>query len=62
MSDIGAWIRRPKGRWHLTESIVAGASITHCGRRLEPRADDQLSAVEPLTRMIGQPQLCKRCA
>ncbi len=59
---IGTWIRRPKGKWHLIESLVAAASITHCGRRLEPLATDELSAVMPLTRMIGQPQLCKRCS
>jgi len=61
---IGGWVRR-KGKWHLTESVVAGAAFTRCGRRMEARTADgelELSAVEPLTRLIGQPQNCKRCS
>ena len=65
---IGDWVRR-RGKWHLVESIVADAAITRCGRRMEPTAsyDGQdvpleVSEVEPLTRMIGQPQNCKRCS
>ena len=61
---IGQWVRRADGKWHLVESVVANDAVTHCGRRLRDRAD--LGAFEtsdnmPLTRMIGQPQLCKQC-
>ena len=62
MNAIGTWVRRASGKWHATESVIAGAAITHCGRRLEPRDTDEHSDVMPLTRAIGQPQLCKRCA
>jgi len=78
---IGSWARRAKririedgpdrleamGKWHYTESVVAGAAITNCGRRLEPRipsrpdAELEVADVKPLTRMIGQPQLCGPC-
>lgn len=62
MNAIGAWVKRPRGKWHLTESVVAEAAITHCGRRLKPWTTDQHSDAEPFTRMIGQPQLCKMCS
>ena len=65
---IGDWVRSSDGRrtvskWHLVESVVAGDALTRCGRRMEPvtRSGDelQISAVVPLTRAIGQPQLSK---
>lgn len=65
---IGDWVkRRSRGssKWHFVESVVASAAITHCGRRLEPMTGNRgldISDVMPLTREIGQPQLCVRCA
>ena len=66
--EIGDWVRREgrnEAKWHLCESIVGGAAFTKCGRRLERRdrynRPLEISTVEPLTRMIGQPQDCKRC-
>ena len=73
---IGKWVSRvfPNGPgaeddvretdWHYVESVVAGAAITACGRRMEPHIagrDNRLEVVDqpPLTRMIGQPQLCQ---
>jgi hypothetical protein len=58
---IGGWVKRRRGKWHLTESVIDGAAVTHCGRRLEPKPTDEHSSVMPLTRMIGQPQLCRYC-
>lgn len=65
--NIGEWIRRrrPGSKWHVVESIVADDAVTKCGRRMDAmlRATGlDHSTVMPLTRMIGQPQLCKRCA
>lgn len=67
---IGWWARRnraaagsgspQRGKWHLVESVVAGDVITRCGRRMAPPLE--YSEVEPLTRLIGQPQNCKRCS
>jgi hypothetical protein len=52
-------------RWHLVESIVAEDAITRCGRRMDrvtPSGGElQMSEVMSLTRMIGQPQLCRLC-
>lgn len=66
---IGQWVRRitPSQaitRWHLVESVIDDEPVTRCGRRLRARAGTALKAVDvmPLTRMIGQPQLCSRCA
>jgi hypothetical protein len=67
---IGNWVRRDVSgaKWHKVESVVAGAAITACGRRLEqnkakgPKGALEVSEVEVLTRMIGQPQNCKRCS
>lgn len=75
---IGAWIKR-KGpfrrhfdgeterwvgpRWHLVESVVAGAAVTRCGRRMEALTGQgplEVRDTQPLTRMIGQPHLCKK--
>ena len=57
--DIGSWVRRRGGKWHLVDSTVAGAAVTRCGRRLEQTRPLEVSAVQPLTRAIGQPQLCR---
>lgn len=64
--NIGEWVRRHRSRakWHFVESEIAGAAITHCGRRMEPEAYGvalDISVTMPLSRMIGQPQLCQRC-
>ena len=59
--DIGNWVKRPRGKWHLIETIIAGDAVTKCGRRMDrTNADGKLevSDVMPLTRMIDQPQLC----
>ena len=63
--EIEDWVRRKgiDGKWHFVESIVADAAITKCGRRLEPH-DNRGRPLEksmgmPLSRAIGQPQLCK---
>ena len=59
---IGQWVRRPGQKWHLVESVVADDAVTHCGRRLRDELGHlERSDVMTLTRMIGQPQLCKRC-
>jgi hypothetical protein len=60
--NIGSWVKRRGSKWHLVESVVAGAAITRCGRRMEERTSEgelEVSSLMPLTRMIGQPQLCK---
>ena len=51
-------------KWHYIDSTVARDAFLSCGRRLQDRPDlgeFELSDVKPLTRMIGQPQLCKQC-
>ncbi len=59
---IGQWVKRNEGKWHLVESVVSDDAITRCGRRLHNEGGIlQASEFEPLTRMIGQPQVCKRC-
>ena len=56
------WVRRPGQKWHLRESVVADDAITYCGRRLRNELGRlEESTVMPLTRMIGQPQLCRIC-
>lgn len=57
---IGSWVRRKGRKWHLVESVVADDAITRCGRRMAGLLE--VSEAEPLTRMIGQPQNCKRCS
>ncbi len=67
--NIGNWVKRPPGgKWHLVESVVAEDAVTRCGRRMDRflrtpapqhHRELQVSEVMPLTRMIGQPQLCK---
>ena len=62
--EIGNWVRRPGGKWHLIESTVAGDAFTKCGRRMDKtNANGRLEVIDdlPLTRMIGQPQNCKMC-
>lgn len=72
--EIGNWVRRVyttksyhTTKWHLVESVVAGAVITRCGRRLEAKTNAkagnelEVSKVMPLTRLIGQPQNCQPC-
>lgn len=75
MFEIGNWVRRVyadpgryvTGKWHLVDSVVAGAAFTNCGRRLEPHTSAkvenslEVSEVKPLTRLIGQPQNCQQC-
>ena len=60
---IGVWIRRRSQKWHLVDSVVAEDAVTRCGRRMDrvtPSGGElQVSALMPLTRLIGQPQLCK---
>ncbi len=66
---IGEWAKRanarPEGKWHLIESIIADSVITRCGRRMASTSAHgslDISPVEPLTRAIGQPQLCRTCS
>lgn len=62
--NIGVWVRRERWgkKWHLVESVIADDAITRCGRRLtNEKGPLEISPVMPLTRMIGQPQLCKQC-
>jgi hypothetical protein len=66
---IGDWVRRvtgqgkPLSKWHLIDSVVDGEAFTNCGRRFRKRDTSWFEAVDtaPLTRMIGQPQLCQAC-
>jgi hypothetical protein len=49
-------------RWHLVESVVAEDAVIRCGKRMD-RVNKRGVPLEvrddmPLTRMIGQPQLC----
>lgn len=60
-SDIGNVVRRgnrPEQENHLIQSVVAGAAITKCGRRMEPRDRDgnELVSVRTSTTVT-----CKRC-
>lgn len=57
--EIGDWVKRePDQKWHLVESVVAGDATVRCGKRL-PDPFAETSKGKPLTRAIGQPQLCK---
>ena len=60
--NIGNWVRRRGGRWHLVESVVAEDAVTRCGRRMDrvtrSGGELQVRETEPLTRLIGQPQNC----
>ncbi len=73
MAEIlnGQWVRRQTSKnkarfkWHLVESTIAGDAVTKCGRRMDrttAAGSLETSDVEPLTRMIGQPQLCRQCS
>ena len=54
------WFRLSKRhKWHMVESVIDGDQVTKCGRRLPRRAGDEGSDVMPLTRLIGQPQICR---
>ena len=66
--DIGDWIRREydsrnytRTKVHLVESVVAGAAVVKCGKRMEPhtkaKSFNQLIVVERPT----QDEACKRC-
>jgi hypothetical protein len=61
--QIGDWVRRT-GKWHLVESVIARDAITRCGRRMVEQLASgthlDVREVMPLTRAIGQPQLCKQ--
>lgn len=63
---IGTWVQRPdrRAKWHRVESVIAGAAITRCGKRLE-RATGGVELVvsegEPFSRLPGQPQNCQNC-
>ncbi len=60
--NIGDWVKRRTGKWHLVESVIEGAAVTKCGRRMAAGLKGlEVSDVIPLTRMIGQPQNCKYC-
>jgi hypothetical protein len=67
--NIGDWVRRVTGdgkaltKWHLVESVVDDEPFTNCGRRFRKRKTSWFETVDtaPLTRMIGQPQLCGHC-
>jgi hypothetical protein len=66
---IGYWVRRVTGKgmaltkWHRIESVVDDEPFTRCGRRFRRRTTSWFESVDamPLTRMIGQPQLCGQC-
>jgi hypothetical protein len=59
--NVGNWVRSFTGKkWHLVESTINDEAITKCGRRWPKRQVDVREEM-PLTRMIGQPQLCRYC-
>jgi hypothetical protein len=66
--NIGNWVARFKGQrritqWHLVESVIEDRAVVRCGREMDrvtaSGGELQVSEVMPLTRLIGQPQLCK---
>ena len=75
--NIGNWVKREGAfrqradgtwvgpRWHLCESIVAEDAVVSCGKRMDSVTRSgrklEVSTLMPLTRMIGQPQLCRQC-
>jgi hypothetical protein len=62
MIEIGNWVRRKGGKWHLVDSKVVDRVVTRCGREMKRElhgVELAVSTVMPLTRMIDQPQLCK---
>jgi hypothetical protein len=52
---------RTEAKWHLVESVIDGEPITKCGLRMAKPKTLEDSPVIPLSRMISQPQLCKKC-
>lgn len=67
--EVGDWIRRVSSpsKWHyvVRRSRDGELLITECGTAMRPvtladRFGLEVSKVMPLTRLIGQPQLCKR--
>lgn len=56
----GMWVRRAYRKRHLVESVVAGALVTNCGRRLtaEGWQQESTSNVSDTTRFH---LLCKQC-
>lgn len=63
--EIGSWVRRQIGpgnrypRWHYVESIIEGAAITKCGRRLEPTVPSDGELEVSVWRPDGR--FCKKC-
>ena len=57
--EIGSWVKRPAGRWHLVERVVNYAAITRCNRRLEWEVGDGVV----LKVRADEPDLdrCKQC-
>lgn len=63
---IGSHVTRHGQKYHRVESIIAGDAVTRCGRRMDrykPWVRGELYVLHtiPLTRAIGQPQLCRLC-
>lgn len=65
--EIGGAVRRAgrvEAKWHLVESVVAGAAITRCGRRMEPWSWTSLQSAEgeAASLFLEGPSACQRCA
>jgi hypothetical protein len=64
--EIGKLIRRQRSgaKWHFVESVVAGAAITRCGRRMEPEnGSGKLDADPILTGAVYAAKLvCQGCS
>lgn len=71
---IGEWVRRNDNirsggilvsNWHLVDSMINNDIVTRCGRRMraviKSGAGLEYRGQKPLTRAIGQPQLCHYC-
>ena len=66
--EIGDAVRRVgfEGKnpslWHKVESLVAGAAITRCGRRMEPKtfSGDLLESVGG-SAVMPRASTCSRC-
>jgi hypothetical protein len=54
---VGDWVRKPGLKWHRVEGWNESQqrAWTACGKWISVT---EKSEVMPLTRMIGQPQLC----
>lgn len=57
-AHIGRLVKRDaaRDRWHRIESVIAGAAVTNCGRRLEPRDERG----RELVTSSGEPT-CEEC-